>query len=395
MLTNRETRAAVAVILVLAAGCSVNQNGISVGSVDADENGGSGAGGAGTGGGGGGGGTIGRDGSIGIGTGDGSPDKAPTVDVPPGGPDSAVDRPAPPPPPPPPSDAGPDAPRLVNGTACTAGSACESGFCVDKVCCEKSCGEACFSCSMALTNMASGLCRPSISGIACGTAMCSGATFTPVPKCDGNGSCVMGTPATCPNTLTCANATVCHTKCGADGDCTGGRVCDVASGTCHAPGKSNGQACAAPTECSTGNCADGVCCDLPCTAVCRSCRMADTGKPDGTCANLPGGANDAGCPAQDPSTCGRDGTCEAGGRCHLYPATTGCGTECCRGDGGPGGGAARICSYQCNGTGACDRTHPMILDTCKGVTGCCCTPAAGGAPMCALAGSLCAGTCVQ
>src|SRR3954466_6621167 len=108
-------------------------------------------------------------------------------------------------------------------------------------------------------------------------------------------------------------------------------VCDVAAGPCPPPGKPNGQACAAGPECASGNCADKVCCDTACTGLCRACVAAQTGKADGTCANVNAGAKDTRCTVQDPGTCGRDGTCDGQGKCRMYANGTRCSTQCCSG----------------------------------------------------------------
>jgi len=287
------------------------------------------------------------------------------------------------------STMGSDAPPLALGAACGSDGACASGFCTDGFCCDKRCGDPCFSC-----NATPGTCKPEPASTVCGSAACMGSTHTPAPRCDGNGGCAPPPAAACPNNLTCASATACRTKCAADNECTGGMVCDVAAGTCRPPGKPNGQVCAAGSECSSGNCADKVCCDLACVGTCRSCKMAQTGKPDGTCANVTAGVKDANCTVQEQGTCGRDGTCDGAGHCRNYPNGTRCATQCCSGSGGPGGGEPRVCAYTCN-NGTCDRNNPTVLDRCGGAQ--CCCPSGGGSGVAACtAGFNCPlGTCVQ
>jgi hypothetical protein len=368
---------AVLVLALVAGGCSFKDKGIDTTHVLDDDGGGAGTGGGttGTGGGKATGGSFGTggarlDGSI---------------------PGDALS-----PPPPPPSDAslpdlGPDAPAQPPGTACATDGMCGSGFCVDGVCCDQRCGDPCFSCNGMGT---AGQCKPDVASTVCGAASCMGATHTPAPRCDGNGACKPAMAAPCAGNLTCANETTCRTKCAASGECTGGMVCDVASGACHAPGKANGQACMTGAECGTGNCADGVCCDLQCTGLCRACVMAQTGKPDGTCANVKDGVKDARCVAQEPSTCGRDGTCDGQGACSHYANGTRCATECCRDSSGPGGGEPRVCAFQCQ-SGACDRAHPTTLDRCGGAQCCCPTGAPGGGPACTGVLGCPLNTCVQ
>ena len=81
---------------------------------------------------------------------------------------------------------------LPNGTACTQDAACQSGFCVDGVCCESACGggstDDCQACGVAAGGTADGVCgavradaavvcRPS--AVACDVAeVCDGASTT-------------------------------------------------------------------------------------------------------------------------------------------------------------------------------------------------------------------------
>jgi hypothetical protein len=292
-----------------------------------------------------------------------------------------------------PPDLGPDVPAQSLGAACNGDGACTSGFCVDGVCCDQRCGAPCFSCSGMTNGAAPGLCKPDVANTACGAASCMGSTHTPAPRCDGNGMCMPRPAAACPNSLTCASATACRSKCAADNECTGGMVCDQASGTCRSPGKPNGQACTTGSDCNSGNCADKVCCDLACTGVCRACVMAQTGKPDGTCADVLAGTKDMRCGPQAGNPCGPDGVCEAGARCRMPPNGTRCATECCSGNGGPGGGA-RVCAYECN-NGTCDRTRPNVIDRCGGAQCCCPNGAGSGTAACTFQFGCQGGGCVQ
>lgn len=386
--------------LSVAAGCSFSSKGISNGTTDADgfgvggSGGSAGSGGGGSGGSGGslgtqdgaggqigagpdgaGGGLAGGDGPLGAG-GSGLQDALP----------APADVPLPP----------PDLPKLGIGNNCSADGECETGYCTDGTCCEKRCGETCFSCGGgAATNASAGLCRPDVANTACGAAMCNGNTLTPAPRCDGMGGCGPRPVMACPNHLVCASATACKARCATAADCTGGLVCDVASGQCRVPGKPNGAVCAAGSECATGHCADKVCCDLACTGTCRACVMALTGQADGRCANLIAGTRDTACPVEAPSTCGRDGTCNANGVCARYPNGTTCGSGCCQAPsaGVPGGMVPAVCNFRCT-AGTCSRDNPQIVDRCS--PGCCC-PNAGqpGAPACLVVGALCPGQCVN
>src|SRR5688572_13924692 len=82
-----------------------------------------------------------------------------TNDTPIGGGDGAYDRPAG-------GDAGDSSggggdgggtPGHPLGTSCLVGTECESGFCVDLVCCNRACTDACFTCAL---QGAVGTCMP-------------------------------------------------------------------------------------------------------------------------------------------------------------------------------------------------------------------------------------------
>jgi hypothetical protein len=141
-----------------------------------------------------------------------------------------------------------------HGAACTADTQCDTGHCVDGVCCEAVCG-TCQRCDQS-ASVAPG---PPTPGPVPSPGVCSAVT-------DGEDS------DTCSGGMTC----------GADGQCKSG------------PGRS----CSAPADCASGSCIDG-CCDgvKPCVA-------ADAGVvegPEGGAAATPpgknGGAGGCGCRA--------------------------------------------------------------------------------------------------
>src|SRR4029079_2386603 len=115
-----------------------------------------------------------------------------------------------------------------NGTACTAATACASGFCVDGVCCDTACTTGCSACVNTKTGQADGACKPVTAntdpdnecpqeatstcgmdgmcdglgacrkwsaGITCVTQACSGTTYTPEAVCNGSGACQTGSNA--------------------------------------------------------------------------------------------------------------------------------------------------------------------------------------------------------
>jgi hypothetical protein len=171
------------------------------------------------------------------------------------------------------------------GNACSMAGECESGFCVDGVCCDTSCGEGleidCLACSTATGAAVDGLCGPSDGtpcddGNACSTpdlciaGLCEGA---PV-GCDDGNDCTMDgcNPASgcvhanqedgfwCSDANACTSTDRCEagtcvgttpTVCSDDNECTAD-VCDPATGCAHAP-------IAEGLPCEGGRCANGQC----------------------------------------------------------------------------------------------------------------------------------------
>jgi len=102
----------------------------------------------------------------------------------------------------------------------------------------------------------------------------------------GTGACVQVTSAVDPDT------------------CTGNNKCD-AVGACKL---ADGQGCVAGTECASGSCIDGYCCNTPCAGSCDRCNLP--GKL-GTCSVAPLG--DPGAPACSTYACdGTKATCGTG-----------------------------------------------------------------------------------
>ncbi|HHH29835.1 MAG TPA: hypothetical protein ENK57_16025 [Polyangiaceae bacterium] len=132
------------------------------------------------------------------------------------------------------------------------------------------------------------------------------------------------------------------------GDCADdtrdGNETDVdCGGTC--PPCTQGKMCELPTDCATGFCVDGRCCNDECAGTCRACSADKTGTADGLCTLIASGDDpDDECAAAD--TCNGDGSC---GQCDMTPAAPGgtCPAVCdsCAGD---------TCIIQCS-AGECKR----------------------------------------
>jgi hypothetical protein len=156
-----------------------------------------------------------------------------------------------------------------NGSVCAAGNQCGSGNCVDGVCCDKTCGEACYTCN--LPGGTPGECSPLPTGT---KDVCSGADH-----CDANHRCTSGK-------------------------------------------KANGATCGGDLECASNACVDDTCCESACTGRCRSCKNAT-----GTCA-LAADGTDVRMDCMGQGVC--TGTCNGQGACRWGPSGTMCATAGCQ-----------------------------------------------------------------
>jgi hypothetical protein len=273
--------------------------------------------------------------------------------------------------------------KAVNGTTCQTGKAsqCQSGFCVEGVCCDTACSGTCQSCVAAFTGGADGTCAPVADGTdpdgecadqgsaACGTdglcdgkgacrkyssgtvcslGGCSGSTKTNASTCNAQGQCQSNGTTNCAPYLCQGN--VCGTSCTGDTQCTAGNVCDTTTGSCGAK-KDNGTACTSGSQCASGFCVDGVCCESACTGSCKACSTSKKGTgADGVCGNVANGLDpDADCGDQGQNSCGTNGSCDGNGGCALYPTGTQCAAQSCS-------GSTQTNAKTCNGAGTCSGT---------------------------------------
>jgi hypothetical protein len=258
------------------------------------------------------------------------------------------------------------------GQQCGAGTECDSGNCVDGVCCSASSCGTCLSCAVAgkagscqpiaagdMDTMnrctaappcgftgrcdGAGACQYAPTSTSCGTATCTGASFTPVGNCDGAGACKQ-TSTSCGHYVCGAGA--CLTTCTRDQDCVTGETCQANSCTSLKP---LGTACTLPTDCLSGFCTEGVCCNAQSCGSCQSCALANT---RGTCTPVAAGSSDpaAVCTMMAVSTCGTTGVCDGSGQCARYAVGTACLPSTC-----PLGTAART-DWACNAAGSCIST---------------------------------------
>jgi hypothetical protein len=260
------------------------------------------------------------------------------------------------------------------GGACASGGDCDTGYCVDGVCCESpSCG-TCQACNLpgtqgtcaAVVNIqdpdscagqqscdGAGTCK-GLTGATCNAdALCLGGFCRdgyccdltcdggPCQACNGgdhgwptalNGKCQLAPPgstvAGCPAYVCGGASTMCGTGCATDTDCTPDHYC-AADASC-VPRKAPAAACnaAAGADCraagcrvcaSVGGCVDGFCCDKACGGPCDDCRTVA-----GSC--LPSAKGSAGAPAcglyvcngsdaSCPTTCAVDADCGVNLKC--------------------------------------------------------------------------------
>jgi hypothetical protein len=180
-----------------------------------------------------------------------------------------------------------------NGESCDNTTQCQSGYCVDGVCCNASCDGLCMAC----TNAKKG---SGADGV-CGSIA---ASTDPDNECAGTGTC----GGTCNGNYTCQfpDSTVICSVGGSDGTCSG-------AGTCVPNTKfSDGTVCTSASQCQSGYCVDGVCCNSACGGLCQACNLSGS---VGTCANIPLG--------QDPDNeCAGALACNGSGGCTTSTSCT-------------------------------------------------------------------------
>lgn len=223
------------------------------------------------------------------------------------------------------------------GATCNVNADCESGYCVDGVCCDSFCNGPCQACSAALNSAGvDGACGPAFAGMD-PEGDCNGGSCTPAGVCSmaGNGaSCTNGTECSstfCVDGVCCDNA--CSGQCqactmmkkgsGIDGVCEPVKTDtnpdnECIKGACTAAGVciyELGGACTVDANCTSGHCVEGLCCDTVCDGICMACAGVKTGASDGSCKPIAIGTDpDVECAGQ---------ACNGAGAC-SYPNGTPC-----------------------------------------------------------------------
>jgi hypothetical protein len=199
------------------------------------------------------------------------------------------------------------------------------------------------TCGLDGTCDGAGACRKYVTGTVCASQSCSGATYTAAHLCDGAGACQTPNGATCGNYV--CGPTTCKTTCISNADCATGSFCTQA-GQCVGP-QANGAPCQGPSQCSNGNCVDGVCCESACAGPCEACSTAKTGLTNGLCKPVLAGTDpDSECTQALSSSCGQDGMCNGARGCELYASGTVCATGFCM-------SGTETMAQTCDGAGNC------------------------------------------
>ena len=282
----------------------------------------------------------------------------------------------------------------ANGSSCSVGATCASGYCADGVCCDGKCDGQCQSCKEAgsmgkcialkgaplPTRTAcggTGICKGQCDGVnaaactfpddstVCTAATCTGGKATTSSVCNGSGACTTAASSQCTSNLCATDGSgKCSGSCTAS-SCPSGTYCD-STGTC-AKTLDVGASCSVGTQCTSGNCADGVCCDGKCDGQCQSCKESGS---VGKCKTIKGD------PISPRAACGGTGKCKAqcdgtsATACTYPDGSTQCTPATCS------GGKVTTASV-CNGSGSC---------TTSGTNAC-------GSNLCAADGMTCAGSC--
>ncbi|HRI72594.1 MAG TPA: kelch repeat-containing protein, partial [Polyangium sp.] len=243
---------------------------------------------------------------------------------------------------------------VSSGGACTAAAQCQSGFCVDGVCCTVAACAASDACHSA------GTCQA-------GTGTCSNPNQPNGTVCNDNNACT-ATDTCQSGTCTGANPTVCN----ASDQCHNPGTCDPMTGMCSNPSKPNNTVCNDGNACTqTDSCQNGTCTGAS-PVVCMAsdqCHVAGTcNTTTGMCDN-PIAMNNT--PCNDSNACTQTDSCQSGMCIGANPVTC-VATDACHlaGQCNPMTG---MCSSPvapnntpCNDANACTQTDSCQNGTCTG-----------------------------
>jgi hypothetical protein len=235
---------------------------------------------------------------------------------------------------------------------CGPGDVCDTGQCVDGYCCNDPCGDPCRACNLPTSrgtcdNVPAGMtpvhstcsaedvtscgrdgvcdglgrCELWPDHTVCAAGTCQSGKAVNPSRCNGSGACVPGSTIDCDPYLCRPDGGVCYDSCTDNTQCDGTPcITTVTPGSCGP--RSLGSGCASGADCKSGNCVDGLCCDLP-QAMCQGCKACNVTGSEGHCANVATGT--------DPHAACAGVLCAdkcAGGACRPAAATTACATSC-------------------------------------------------------------------
>lgn len=298
---------------------------------------------------------------------------------------------------------------VAKGGSCQQTADCKSGLTCwndDKtytqdglsVCCDTTCTDPCYSCRAQnkQSGLGEGTCGPRATTAYIGYSndRCPSESQTSCGNtggyCDGKGACAKWDTSTSCVSSACADTDTQNNQRNCDGkgncaalttsECTAGYQClgDSSYGNCvnycygdsycaasyycqtWAPPnptanlcllkKGSGVTCSYNSECGTGFCADGVCCDAACNGTCEACTTVLTGKTTGLCKPVTlASGKQPDCYDNGAATCGQTGYCSGtSSACQLYAS----GTQCqdiasCQSE------TVRYIPDTCNGSGSC------------------------------------------
>ena len=196
----------------------------------------------------------------------------------------------------------------------------------------------------------SGACQQYNSTTECGPAGCSGGDAVSAQYCSGDGTCQPGALADECDAYACESG-ACRTNCFDDGDCASGYRCylnRLGGGNTCTDKLLIGEACGLDSQCASGECVDGYCCESGCDSTCTACRKSKTGQNNGWCESVTAGT--------DPDLECSPAACIDSDRFSVPRATCS--------DGQCSNPAGVACSpYRCNGsTGNCFNSCPSYLN---------------------------------
>jgi len=197
--------------------------------------------------------------------------------------------------------------KMNTGSDCQNDSDCSLNLCRQNKCCNRDCNGICERCDV--QNLF-GTCTSLSKTTACVAGSCTGIIWQPPTLCDGQGACPTNppTPVDCePYKCDQTNA-VCYNSCPIGNECAPGWACDMGDHKCKLD---IGQKCTYATDCASGFCADGYCCNDKCDGACEACNLDQT---IGTCTAIGLNQTDPHSKCTDASVCGDTGKCKGGNK---------------------------------------------------------------------------------